>query len=111
MFGIGMQEMILILVVALIFFGPKRLPDLAKSLGKGLAEFKKASDEVREGLIEATRENDAAKPPAPIEPGGPEISPYPPEAFGAPPLPPQELSAAGEPKKDENDKEARPAGA
>ena len=42
MFGIGFQEMLIILVVVLIFFGPKRLPDLAKSLGKGIAEFKKA---------------------------------------------------------------------
>ncbi|HEX7518830.1 MAG TPA: twin-arginine translocase TatA/TatE family subunit, partial [Candidatus Deferrimicrobium sp.] len=46
MFGIGFQEMLIILVVVLIFFGPKRLPDLAKSLGKGIAEFKKASEEV-----------------------------------------------------------------
>src|SRR3990172_6529517 len=45
MFGIGFQEMLIILVVVLIFFGPKRLPDLAKSLGKGIAEFKKASEE------------------------------------------------------------------
>ena len=51
MFGIGFQEMLVILVVVLIFFGPKRLPDLAKSLGKGIAEFKKASDEVRKGLL------------------------------------------------------------
>src|SRR3990172_4247397 len=56
MFGIGFQEMLIILVVVLIFFGPKRLPDLAKSLGKGIAEFKKASEEVRKGIDEAVRE-------------------------------------------------------
>ena len=56
MFGIGFQEMLIILVVVLIFFGPKRLPDLAKSLGRGIAEFKKASDEVRKGIDEAVRE-------------------------------------------------------
>src|SRR3989304_5413270 len=50
MFGIGFQEMLIILVVVLIFFGPKRLPDLAKSLGKGIAEFKKASEEERKGV-------------------------------------------------------------
>ena len=47
MFGIGLPELIIIFVVALVVFGPKKLPDLAKSLGKGLAEFKKASDELR----------------------------------------------------------------
>lgn len=61
MFGIGFQEMLVILVVVLIFFGPKRLPDLAKSLGKGIAEFKKASDEVRQGINEAMKEETAPK--------------------------------------------------
>ncbi len=60
MFGIGFQEMLIILVVVLIFFGPKRLPDLAKSLGKGIAEFKKASDEIRKGIDEAVKEGEAA---------------------------------------------------
>lgn len=60
MFGIGIQEMLIILVVVLIFFGPKRLPDLARSLGTGIAEFKKASDEVRRGIDEAVREEEAA---------------------------------------------------
>ena len=47
MFGIGMQELIIILVVALIFIGPKKLPDLAKALGKGVAQFKSAMDDVK----------------------------------------------------------------
>ena len=63
MFGIGLQEMLVILVVVLIFFGPKRLPDLAKSLGKGIAEFKKASDEVRKGIDDAVREDSEEAPP------------------------------------------------
>jgi Tat protein translocase TatB subunit len=46
-FGIGMQELIIILVVALIFIGPKKLPDLAKALGKGVAQFKSAMDDVK----------------------------------------------------------------
>lgn len=57
MFGIGFQEMLIILVVVLIFFGPKRLPDLAKSMGKGIAEFKKASEEVKRGIDEAMKED------------------------------------------------------
>ncbi len=47
MFGIGMPELLLILVVALIVIGPKKLPDIAKALGKGLAEFKRAADEIK----------------------------------------------------------------
>jgi len=50
MFGIGMPEMILILAVALIVLGPKKLPDLAKSLGRALREFKKATTELKESI-------------------------------------------------------------
>ncbi len=47
MFGIGMTEMILIVAIALIVLGPKKLPELAKSLGRGFAEFKKATNELK----------------------------------------------------------------
>jgi Tat protein translocase TatB subunit len=48
MLGIGMQEILIILVVALIVIGPKRLPELAKTLGRGFAEFKKAADDLQD---------------------------------------------------------------
>ncbi len=47
MFGIGMSEMILIAALALIILGPKKLPGLARSLGKGFAEFKRATNELK----------------------------------------------------------------
>jgi len=50
MFGIGMPEMLLILAIALIVIGPKKLPDLAKSLGRALREFKKATSELKDSL-------------------------------------------------------------
>ena len=50
MFGIGMPEMILILAIALIVIGPKKLPDLAKSLGRAMNEFKRATREIKESI-------------------------------------------------------------
>jgi TatA/E family protein of Tat protein translocase len=50
MFGIGMPEMIMILAVALIVFGPKKLPELAKSLGRALGEFKRATSDLKQSI-------------------------------------------------------------
>jgi TatA/E family protein of Tat protein translocase len=56
MFGsIGMPELIIILTIALIIFGPRKLPELGRSLGKSLGEFKRASNELRNTLDEEIR--------------------------------------------------------
>ena len=58
MFGIGMTEMILIAAVALLVIGPKKLPDLARSLGKGFADFKRATSELKSTIDMETRKDE-----------------------------------------------------
>jgi Tat protein translocase TatB subunit len=48
MFGIGMPELLLILALALIVLGPKKLPELARALGKGMAELRRATEEIKD---------------------------------------------------------------
>ena len=55
MFGIGMPELLVIAVIALLVVGPKRLPEMARSLGKGLSEFRKATEDATETLKESLR--------------------------------------------------------
>jgi TatA/E family protein of Tat protein translocase len=82
MFGsIGMPELIIILTIALIIFGPRKLPELGRSLGKSLGEFKRASNELRNTLDEEIRIEEqrtaerAAEPPRPVEPPRPAEAP------------------------------------
>jgi TatA/E family protein of Tat protein translocase len=46
--NLGMQEIVILFVIALIVFGPRKLPEIGKTIGKGLAEFKKASNELKQ---------------------------------------------------------------
>jgi Tat protein translocase TatB subunit len=55
MFGIGFPELLLIAVIALVVIGPQRLPDLARALGRGFAEFRRATDELKQTFEEETR--------------------------------------------------------
>ena len=74
--NIGVPELIIIFTIALIIFGPRKLPELGKSLGKSLAEFKRASNELKSTLDEEIRSEERRsaerqEPPrvaAPVEP-------------------------------------------
>src|SRR5205085_11691232 len=68
MFGsIGMPEMIIILVIALIIFGPRKLPELGRSLGRSINEFKKASNELRSTLEDEIRVEERKEQQAKVE--------------------------------------------
>jgi len=78
--SVGLPELIIIFTLALIIFGPRKLPELGRSLGKSLAEFKRASNELRNTLDEEIRLDDqratrAQEPAAlpPVEPPRPSV--------------------------------------
>jgi sec-independent protein translocase protein TatA len=69
MFGLSVQELIFILVLALLIFGPKRLPEIGRTLGRGLSEFRRASNELKRSM-EVELEEDEPRPgprPAPAQ--------------------------------------------
>ena len=86
MFGsLGTMELVVILVIALIVFGPRKLPELGRSLGKSLGEFKRASNDLRNTLEEEIHVEEGTRiaptPPAPAPPAAPAPSaPAPPAA-------------------------------
>jgi Tat protein translocase TatB subunit len=68
MFDIGFQEMVLIMVLALLVFGPSKLPELGKMIGRAMREFRKASDEFRTTVETNLKINEIDDPPPPIYP-------------------------------------------
>jgi sec-independent protein translocase protein TatB len=107
MFGIGMQELLLILVIALIILGPKKLPDVAKALGKAMNEFKRATSDLKESLdvdhslntvkksFDAMNDTPPAEGAAASDPGPSAVkppSPSPEEAAPKTPEPPRAAS-------------------
>lgn len=78
MFGpIGVPELLIILTIALIVFGPRKLPELGRSLGRSLNEFKRASNELRHTLdeeirVEEQKSTERQQPPSPAPPPSPD---------------------------------------
>ena len=67
MFGLGMGELLLILVFALLFIGPKKLPGLAKGLGNAIREFQRAKDQITSEMQELGPESKGPKASSPAE--------------------------------------------
>lgn len=90
MFGIGMTELLVIMVIGLLVLGPKRLPELARSLGRGLAEFRRASTDLRrefQDVAEEARVDPLSTAPTPTE-----------------------TEAGGDPKQEDGEKPTEPSG-
>ena len=90
MFGIGVPELILILIVGLIVFGPGKLPEAGRALGKGLREFKKASNALTQALNAEPASQQTAQSAQPVQQSAPQSAPAPAaQAAEEPAKPPQ----------------------
>lgn len=100
MFGLGVPELIFILLLALLIFGPKRLPEIGRTLGKGMSEFRKASNELTRSLntelaldetpeppVVRTNRMDALRAPRTADVAAPEAAPEIVDIPAAPPVP------------------------
>ena len=76
MFDIGLQEMIVVGVIALVVFGPDKLPELGRRLGRAMREFRRASDEFRTTVETNLKLNEPDVPPEPVveQPSPPEVA-------------------------------------
>jgi TatA/E family protein of Tat protein translocase len=90
--GIGAPELIFILLLALLIFGPKRLPEIGRTVGRALGEFRRASSELKRSLENEIRIDDEHAPPRPLLRPAP-VSPAQPVEAAAP-TPPAETPAA-----------------
>jgi Tat protein translocase TatB subunit len=91
MFGIGMTELMVIFVIGLIVLGPKKLPELARTLGKSLAEFRRASNDLRREFMSATEDAQITPPvlaPRTTPPAAPPATPPSTPAASPPPAAP-----------------------
>ncbi|MBM4349018.1 MAG: twin-arginine translocase TatA/TatE family subunit [Deltaproteobacteria bacterium] len=127
MFNIGLPEILIIGAIALIVFGPNKLPELAKAFGRAMREFKKATDEVKESFEAETRDleeiktaiadenvlGDLAREISTLEEPSPEeeMTESPLEALGQTEIPSaEEVAASPDEKEVEEKKEEKPEG-
>src|SRR5919199_5023352 len=92
MFGIGIEELVVIFIIALFVFGPERLPSIARDVGKAMRELRRASDELTEEFLRADQ-SPAASPAAIESPSAPTESAAP-SATSETPQPPAPATVA-----------------
>lgn len=112
MFGIGMQEIVLICVIALIVVGPKKMPELARALGKGYGEFRRAFDEMKRSVETDFQTDEIRRTLLDLPPRPTPVAAPPPESLltqppagvvGSEPLPYPEVMDASPPPPEQPD--------